>query len=349
MDTARRYSKNVKRSPALADVARLAGVSTATVSRCLNAPHTVREQAREKVHRAITKLGYVPHGAARALAAKRSGTVGAIVPTLENSIFAKGIHSLQGRLAAEGFTLLLASSNYDLANEIREARALVSRGVDGMVLVGTSHRDEVYSLLKHKSIPYVTTWCFDLTSPHPCVGFDNRGAAFRITRYLLDLGHRRIGVISGILKDNDRASERVAGIQEALAERGLTLRADWLLEGHYSITSGRTALRQMMSRPTRPTAVVCGNDVLALGAILEAQALGIAIPGMVSITGFDDLDLASQIAPALTTAHVPVKEMGEIAAEYLLATIQGGLMPEYNELEVELVVRQTTGPVHQSA
>jgi LacI family transcriptional regulator len=117
------------RSPTLADVARLAEVSTATVSRCLNTPHTVRAGMRATVQAAITQLGYVPHGAARALASRRSGTIGTVVPTLENSIFAKGIQSLQNRLAAEGITLLLASSNYDLDHEVREIRALVSRGV----------------------------------------------------------------------------------------------------------------------------------------------------------------------------------------------------------------------------
>ncbi|MDH3640199.1 MAG: substrate-binding domain-containing protein, partial [Gammaproteobacteria bacterium] len=234
---------------------------------------------------------------------------------------------------------------YDLDNEVHEVRALVSRGVDGLVLVGTSHREDVYRLLQHKSIPYVNTWSFHHDAPHPCVGFDNRQVAFRITQYLLDLGHRRIGAISGILKDNDRASERVAGINQALADRGQTMPPEWLIERRYSVSSGRAAFRQIMSIGTRPTAIICGNDVLAFGAVIEAQAMGFNIPSDISITGFDDLELSSQISPSLTTAHVPVEDMGRAAAEYLLARIDDIITPERTELEVRLIVRETTGPV----
>ncbi len=178
------------RSSTLADVARLAGVSTATVSRCLNTPLTVRASVRAKVQTAITQLGYVPHGAARTLASRRSGTIGTVVPTLENSIFAKGIQSLQNRLANESGTLLVASSNYDLDHGVNEIRALVSRGVDGLMLAGINHHPEVFALLAQKSIPYVSTWSVDRRGVHPCVGFDNERVADCITQYLLDLGHR---------------------------------------------------------------------------------------------------------------------------------------------------------------
>ncbi len=333
----------MKRSPTVADVARLAGVSTATVSRCLNAPGTVRPGARAKVDSAIAELGYVPDGAARALASRRAGTIGAVVPTLENSIFAKGIHSLQNRLAAAANTLLLASSNYSLDQEEHEIRTLVSRGVDGLVLIGTSHRAPVYELLRRKSIPYVNTWTFDPRGPHPCVGFDNRQVAGRIARYLLDLGHRRIAMISGVTLDNDRASERVAGVERTMSDQGLLLQADWLIERPYSIVDGRTAFHHLMSSGPRPSAVICGNDVLALGAVFEAEAMGVDVPGDVSITGFDDLELASHISPSLTTARVPVEHMGIAAADYLISRISGRTFPERTELEVQLVVRETTG------
>jgi LacI family transcriptional regulator len=328
----------------LGDVARRAGVSTASVSRVLNDPDRVSVRIRTRVEAAIAELGYVPHGAARALASRRTRIVGAIVPTLDNAIFAACINALQRRLTRSAHTLLIACSEYDPVEEFHEARALIGRGIEGIMLVGTRHDKRLYELLDNRRIPFVNTWTYAGDAPHSCIGFDNRRAAAQITEHLLALGHRRIAMVAGETRHNDRAEARVQGVRAALAAQGLPLPPEYLIEQPYGIREGRAALRQFWQLPERPTAVIGGNDVLAFGVLLEAIAQGVPVPGALSVTGFDDLPLASHIQPPLTTVHVPSARLGTLAAEYLLARIEGQQPLARHELEVGLVVRATTAP-----
>lgn len=330
--------------PRLADVARLAGVSTATVSRVLNQPSAVTPQLRKRVRTAVDALGYVPHGPARALASRRSNTIGAVVPTIDNAIFARNIQSLQARIFESGLTLLLASSDYNFERERREVQTLVERGIDGLILVGETRERSVYDLLEKKHIPYVITWIYREDSLQPCVGFDNVQAACQVCSYLLDIGHRRIAMVAGIREGNDRAAARVDGVTAALAERGLHFAPGQLVEHAYEISEGRRAASRLLASPNRPTAIVCGNDVLAFGVLFECRARGINVPRDISITGFDDLDLAANIEPPLTTIRVPAVEMGRRAAEYLLARLEKIPIAEKTELQATLVVRETTAP-----
>ncbi len=343
----KRLQNGAGHSVRLLDVAQEAEVSTATVSRALNDPAKVRPDLAERVHAAIRRLGYVPHGAARALASQRSQTVGAVVPTLDNAIFARGIEALQQRLSEDGYTLLLAMSEYDLAREVSQVGKLIERGIDGLMLIGEAHDPRLYAMLDAKGLPYVNSWVFREASPHPCIGFKNKEAAHRIASYLIDIGHRDIAMIAGVSRHNDRAADRIVGVRQAMTERGLQFPDALLVERHYDVGEGRQALRQLFDRPTPPTAVICGNDVIAFGALFEARTLGVKVPLDLSIVGFDDLDLASQVDPPLTTMHVPSVRMGKGAAEYLLARLAGEKPPNATELEASLIVRGTTAPPHR--
>ena len=334
----------VKETPTLQDVAVRAGVSSATVSRCLNAPDVVRPAVRHRVEAAIAELGYVLHGPARALKTQRSHTVGAVIPTIDNAIFASGIQGFQDRLVQAGYTLLLASSNYDPAQEVAQVQSLMVRGLDALMLIGEDHAPALYELLARTSVPYVNTWVYHADSTHPCVGFDNRAVARRLADYLLDTGHRNVAMIAGETTGNDRAADRLAGVRDALARRGLAFAPGAVLERPYTISDGRAALRHLMGLEPRPSAVICGNDILAFGALFGCHELGIAVPGAVSITGFDDLELAAEMVPALTTVHVPSQAMGRLAADYLLARLAGETVPQTTQLEANLVVRASTGP-----
>ena len=328
----------------IVDVARVAGVSVATVSRALSRPERVRPEMVAKVRAVASRLGYVPHSAARALVSRRSSTIGAVVPTVDNAIFAKAIQSLQFALDDRGYRLLVAFNEYDLARETVQVRAMIEHGVDGLVLVGGAHDDATLALLRSRGVPFVYTWIFDPSGPDPCIGFDNRRAMIRLTNHLADLGHRHFAVVSGITRGNDRAAERLHGVRDALAARGIELPPASVVERPYGIAEGRSALRLLLARRPAPTAIVCGNDVLAFGVLFEALAQGIDVPGALSITGFDDLDLAAQLTPALTTMRVPSAEMGSRAAEFLLSRSNGDMVPEKVELEAELIVRGTTAP-----
>jgi LacI family transcriptional regulator len=332
------------KSVSLGDVALHSGVSTATVSRVINNPEKVAAKSRIAVSASIEALGYIPDGAARALASRHSGIIGAIVPTLDNALFAAGIQSLQRRLRQHDYTLIVASHEYDLAEELNEVKMLLRQGVDALLLVGSRHDPALLQLLAEKGVPYVNCWAWDSNSPQPYIGFDNRKAARKIADYLLDLGHVDLAVIAGRTEnnDNDRASDRLLGIRDAIEARNLRLAPEKIIERSYSLKQGREAMRQLLQMDRLPTAVLCGNDILAMGAVAECQSSGIRIPDEISIAGFDDLDMSSQIKPALTTIHVPSAEMGEDAAEYLVAQIRQEPLAPPVEMGTRLMVRETT-------
>jgi LacI family transcriptional regulator len=330
--------------PTVQDVARMAGVSTATVSRCLNNPAQLRPATRAKVQEAVRALGYTPHFGGRALASNRTNTVGVVIPTMENAIFARGVQAMQETLAEAGVTLLIASSGYDPEREADQIRALLGRGVDGMLLIGEARPEESYALLTRRRTPYVLVWTRRPGCAHPCVGFDNRAAARMLAEQALALGHRDIAMISGVTRGNDRAAERVAGVRDALVSAGLALRDDRLVEAPYTLADGAAAFRALFAESRRPTLVLCGNDVLAAGALKAARALGLTVPGDVSVVGFDDIDLAEACEPGLTTVHVPHRRMGAAAARALLQMRDGTEAALPPAFAVTLTRRGSLGP-----
>ena len=311
------------KAPKLEDVAAAAGVSTATVSRCLNQPEKVVEDTRARVLRAVAELGYAPNFSARSLVARSTQTIGAIIPTMENAIFAEGMQAFQEALQSAGFTLLIASSGYDAAVEAQEIRNLVARGADALLLIGFDRDPALYRFLGMQGVPVLVAWAHDPDNAIVSIGFDNRSAMAALVAEGLRLGHRRIGMISAQVKGNDRARARVEGAQLALKEAQLEPDELAIEETSYGIVEGATAFERLMVRKPDLTLVVCGNDVLAAGAIRRASDLGIGVPEQVSITGFDDIALAQLVSPGLTTVRVPHRAMGEAAARTLLAMLRG--------------------------
>ncbi|MCC6212132.1 MAG: substrate-binding domain-containing protein [Burkholderiales bacterium] len=332
-------------NPKLADVARAAGVSLATASRALAGPALVRRETRERVQGAASMLGYVPHGAARALATRRSRTVGAVFPPVDNPIFAAATQAIAHELAASGYTLLLATHEYIPASEVAVTRTLIERAVDGIVLVGLDRDPEVYRIVSQAGIPYELMWSLDPSGFHPCVGVAHRIASVRATQHLLELGHREFAVIAGRTAHNDRSRERLAGVREALAARAIELRPERVVEADFVLPQARAAFGALLERAPGFTALVCGNDVLAIGALAECARRGIAVPGALSVIGFDDIDMASGVTPALTTIRVPAAEMGRRAAARMLERIAGREIERAEELPASLVVRASSGPV----
>ncbi len=334
-----------RRGPRALDVAAAAGVSTATVSRVFNAPNKVAPAVRERVLAAAQALDWMPHAAGSALARRRTYIAGAVIPTLDNEIFAVQIGALQAALAAHGVTLLLGCSNYEPKQALAQVRAMLARGVEALAIVGEAHEPELFAIIAARHVPYVVTYGYRPGSPHPCIGFDNHAAFHRLTRHLLDLGHRVFGMIVQPVAGNDRVAARVAGVRDALAEQGLGLRPGHYREGPWSIAFGRASLRAIWGAAApRPTAIVCGNDYLAIGALLEAQAMGLAVPEELSIVGFDDVAIAAQIEPGLTTMRVDNAAIGRLAAEHLLARLHDTAPSASPALVPELVIRGSTAP-----
>ena len=328
----------------LDDVARVAGVSLATASRALSAPHLLKPATLARVQEAARLLGYLPHGAARALASRRTHTIGAVIPTLDNAIFANSTQAMQRELGEQGYQLLLGSHEYDTGREVQVTRALLERGVDALVLVGTDHSPELYRLLAGFRSPYVLTWSLDESGHHPCVGFNNREVGARAAQHLLELGHREFAVISGFTSHNDRARDRITGVREALTARGIDLSPQRVVEAPFSLQGGKDALAEVLLLSPRPTAIICGNDILAQGAMIEAHALSLGVPAALSITGVDDMELSTHLPPGLTTVRIPSAEIGRQAARHLLDSLSGQKPGTQIELAVALIVRGSTGP-----
>ncbi len=330
--------------PTLEDVAKRAGVSTATVSRCLNTPGRVSAATRERVMEAVRSLGYAPNFGARALAAKRTSTFGAIIPTMDNAIFARGLQAFQEELGRNGITLLVASSSYRSDLEEEQVRALVARGADALLLIGYDRTEQTYAFLDRRNIPYVVAWAYRAESPMPSIGFSNRRAMKALAEEVIGMGHRDLALITAERAGNDRAGERAEGVLDAMREKGLDPASLQIVETPYAIGNGARAFERLMTGGTRPTAVLCGNDVLAAGALMKAREMGLSVPGDVSVTGFDDIEIAGIVTPALTTVHVPHREMGRKAASLLVALRNGTKSGSAGELATAITWRDSLGP-----
>jgi LacI family transcriptional regulator len=328
----------------LRDVARAAGVSTATVSRATNSPALVSSELRERIEKVSKQLGWVPHGAARALTTGRSGAIGAVFPTLSHGDFARAIEALQDELRESGYSLLLACSYYDPEEEYQLVRRFIERGVDAIVLVGGAHKPELTKLIEAQNIPCVNTFVYDRKTHGTCIGPDNRKALRRLTEYLIDLGHRRFGLIMQESANNDRAAARTQGIHDALKDHGIELRHNHVVNARWGIAEGRQLFRAVVEASPRPTAVICGNAPLAVGAMLEAQNLGLAVPEDITIVGYDDIELMSELPVTVTTIRVQSDEVGRRAGRFLVAKLQGRRADIQWECEAELVTRASSGP-----
>ena len=303
-----------KQIPKLADVARLARVSTATVSRCLNTPSRVSHETRERVMAAVNQLGYAPNFNAQALAAKGTNTIGAVIPTMENAIFARGLQAFQEELHQHGLTLIVASSQYQADREEEQIRTLVARGADALLLIGYQRSDRIQNFLKERGLPYVVSWAFDPAQDQFAVGFDNFAAMQELAAKVISLGHRRIAMISARTANNDRALKRVQAVRTEMEQQGFDPMSLMLTETTYSIENGASACRSFLQSSEPPTVILCGNDVLAVGAMSAAKEMGLRVPRDLSITGFDDIELARVVEPQVSTVQVPHREMGKKAA-----------------------------------
>lgn len=339
-------TNEIQSAPTLDDVARVAGVSTATVSRCLNLPGKVSEKTRSKVMQAIEDLGYTPNFGARVMASRRSYTIGAIIPTMENAIFARGLQAFQETLHDLGYTLLVSSTAYRPGIEAEQIRTLVARGADGLLLIGHERDQAVYDYLDRQSIPTLLAWAYSADSARANVGFDNRASMAALADKVISMGHRRIGMISGIVEGNDRAAGRLQGIRQSFEANGLDPADLSMIETPYEIENGANAFQRLMERTDRPSVVICGNDVLAAGAIQRAAEMGLDVPDDVSITGFDDIELARIVTPKLTTVRVPHREMGNEAARELIRMVEGKSKGVSQELQTVIVVRDSLGAIN---
>ena len=333
-------------APTIQDVARVAGVSTATVSRALSTPDRVSEKTRTIVLDAVSKTGYVANENARNLRQQRANAICVIAPDLSNPFFSFIISGIEQIAGPAGYGVLVTESGLDGAGKVGHMNLLASARVDGfIVLDGKLDQSLLKTRGKTGDLSSIISACEWVDgSDAPAVTVDNVGGAIQAVKHLASLGHKKIGHITGP-KTNVLTNARIQGYKLGLDSFGLKFREEYLLPGEFSLDSGKQAAKLWLSMEDRPTAMFCSSDREAFGFISELSKNGIKCPEDISVVGFDDIEVAGYFVPALTTVSQPRLEIGRVAAKMLLDRLNGTSGGDLNpRLDVSLVVRESTAP-----
>lgn len=318
------------------DVARLAGVSQPTVSRALRGDGRIAEATRARIEQAAEQLGYVPSDPGRSLSTRSTRQI-AMVADLENPLYPTLVGPLHDRFAEHGYRMVLLAERGD--DQVTYAR-LLDGSVDAAVLTTTLLGSSLSQLLVHRGLPFVEL--NRRSGLHGATGLtaDNVAGAASCVELLRQLGHRRIGAIFGPERTST-ARDREAGFRRALAAAGLEPAPEWISRGSFTYEDGVRGFRDLMTAPNRPTAIFCGNDMVAVGALNEAVLMGIDVPGEVSVLGFDDVAIASWPCFQLTTVRVDLASMAGDAADLLVRRLNGEPFETTRPYRTELVLRRT--------
>lgn len=328
-------------------VARRAGVSTATVSRVLNSSNKVRESTANKVRLAIEELNYRPNSYARSLRSGRSNLFGIIVSDIRNPFFPDLIEHFEMLATQHGIDVTIANTGYNEQRLVMSVSRLLERGIDGLAIFTSEVSATALDLLRSTSIPLVLLNQPSLASDFQTVGVDYIQGFVEAIEHLRMLGHNRIGFVAGPATLSSAVRRRKAFLT-AIKSCRLTLKDEWLFEGDHRLTGGRFAAERLFSMRYPPTAIVCSNDMTALGFLESANRFGRKIPEEVSLIGFDDLFLCEIIHPALTTLHLSRKEIATRAFYSLQAARNGTLEHQPAVISPYLVPRASTGPAPKS-
>ncbi len=326
----------------LADVAARAGVSMMTVSRVLNNRPGVSAITRERVLQAAHAVGYVPHVPARGLASGRTGMLGVVLANLLDTYYSEILQGAVMEADARGSRLILHLTGTSDAREIAQVTTLLGGSVDGLILILPRAADHYIATIAEQRFPCVLVDHRMLDTPLPAVRSANRAGGAAATQYLLELGHRRIGFITGEM-GYDCSGERLEGYHAALAEAGIAPDERYVQYGNWTQDSGRRAAELLLRLDPSPTAIFASNDLEALGVYEAAQAAGLRVPEELSVVGFDDRLEARQAYPRMTTVRQSLAAMGGRAVQMVLALVAGQPLSEpVVELPTELIVRAST-------
>ena len=329
------------------EVAKLAGVSPATVSKVLNNRPYVSAETRAQIERVIAETGFVPSQRARGLSKRRSYIFGLLIPYTPDQLFAdphllECIRGIEREANAHDYNMLLSTARAPAEAASACLRLLRSDVIDGAIVLETSDLQPFAEMLDGQEAPMVMIgYAPDerLRSVHA----DDYGGALRATQHLIELGHRRIGVVGSVLRPF-ALEERLRGVRAALAEAGLALDERLMPLGDFSIESGELAGRALLALDQPPSAIFALNDRMALGVIRAARELQIDVPGQLSVVGFDDIPTAAMANPPLTTVRQPGFALGNAAAKVLFSLLDGQAAPPPAVIETDFLARGTTGP-----
>lgn len=319
------------------DVARAAGLSTATVSRALSSPEKVAQKTREKVFKAVETVNYRPNMLARNLRSDRSFTVLVLVPGIENPFFGKVTAGIESTAWRRGYSVFLGDTRDSREREQHYSALVETRLADGVIQLSPD-----YDHAETPPYPVIHACGCELTEA-PSVRIDNAGATRELVDHLLAKGHRRIAVITGPVA-NPHTIDRLSGYRQGLEAAGIAFDPQLVVTGDFSMASGAAALPVILAMSPRPTAILSMNDEMAIGAIEALHQHGVDVPGAMAVTGFDGIGFAAHSTPPLTTIEQPAGAMGEKACELLIDWIETGKGDEsVHVLPHRLIVRESSG------
>jgi len=328
------------------DIARIAGVSPATVSYVINnGPRPVSKETREKVLRVIRETDYQPSAIARNLRSKSSSTLGLIIPDTHNPYYAEVIRGIEGIAFENGYTVFICHSGYDDQRELQYVNILRMQRVAGVIWIPATSNSEPYYKLVDNGIPTIVLDHFIDIESAPYITTNNFQGGYIATEHLIKLGHKRIGAINRPV-ELGHSKDRILGYKAALCDFGIPVDESLIVCGGYNIKNGYEALKTFLSLNHPPTAIFAYNDIQAIGAIRAAYQSGIRIPQDLSIVGFDDIPEASFTCPALTTISQAKYDMGRLGSEMILKLINEQDLPAETKiiLDVQFIERESTGP-----
>lgn len=333
------------------DVARVAGVSNATVSKALNASPEVSDETRERVAAVASGLGYRPNAIARSLKARQSHTVGAITNDSDGVFTTAMVRGLAEVASERGFGVFVCNSYDKMAKERQHLELLLDKQVDGIVLIGYKVAERGAPAMDIGRTPLVYLYEYTSTVAAPCIVPDDEGGARLAANHVIELGRRRVGFINGP-PSYEATRLRLSGFRKALADNGIAFDPELVRTApDWNQDSGFELARQLMRGNDPPDAIVCANDELAAGAILGIREAGRRVPADVAVVGFDDRPFAAHLPIPLSTIALPLFEMGQLAAEKLFSAVRANA-PKHEIIRVQckLVVRESTiGPNSSSA
>jgi len=341
------YQGEMKRAT-INDVARLAGVSKATVSHVINKTRFVEEETRMRVQNVISDLGYHPSLVARSLTTNRTGTIGVIVSDASNAFFGDVLRGIEDVLQPLNYSLVVCNTDEILERENHYIDLLLRQRVEGIIAAATSQKWEVLNRapLQHTPVIFLDRAYEGMEGPF--VGVNNRAGARLGTQYLIEHGHRKIGILAGFQRLST-IRERLAGFRQALDDHQIEIPPEWVEESQLGIEAGRESAIRILSLPNRPSALFINNNLLTLGALLAIRELGLRCPQDISLVGFDDHPWSAVSCPPLTVVRQPSRSLGQQAARMILSEIEGEpYHPEVVILECELVIRESVAEVNRS-
>jgi LacI family transcriptional regulator len=327
------------------DVARLAGVSTATVSATLSGNAFVSEALRARVRDAVEKLNYSPHGVARSLKRGSTRLIGLVIPDVTNPFMTEFVQAFGDLARGEGYSVLLCDTGFDADRESEVIEILQTQRVDGIVASPGARAESYFDGLATNGRPAVVL--FDNAPPDlpvDTVVLDNSGAAFMATAHLLDRGHTCIGMVAGPAH-NLPGDERIRGFRAALAARGIAYDARYVVRGNFVEEDSRQAVHQLLALNPRPSAIFAAGNLMLVGVMRGLREAGLAVPADISVAAIDDFPWATAFSPALTTVRQPVAEMAEHAMRLLRVRMSGDPSPPKRiALQASLVIRDSVAP-----